>query len=458
MKKLLNYQELKERLSNEASRLKSQLAEGLDSADIALQRARGKRMHVGVAGMSHSGKSSFITGLVAQLEAGDASELTGFCAALEGRIMDVEVLSADAAVPFAYEEQKQRFANGKYPRSTTEAAELRLKISYCKRSGKESTLELIISDFPGEWLMDVALLSMSYEEWNTWQCALWRADAERFGVLDVFQHDEIASTLTLAEILNAQLRKFIAKRRNEQALSINTPGRIAITGAEVAEDAIPLPCFDWRAGEDEVLDQFLIERYERYKKEYVEAFFEHCIKPIDRQLVLLDVHSISHDGEAALQRIKQALQLVMGQVNYGEASSVSRLFGAKVDRVLFVATKSDLVLPEDHHAMQSLLRTVVDPTINDIKRQRSAVAIQTAAAMVATQYVRHSGELYLEAVTEDGRCLRFRNPALMREEGINYAEQQSWELPRLSPLRRSELPGHQRLDQVLETLLGDYLQ
>jgi len=156
--------------------------------------------------------------------------------------------------------------------------------------------------------------------------------------------------------------------------------------------------------------------------------------------------------------VSKALELVVGQVNYGSSGILSRFFSSSVDRVLFVATKSDLVLPEDHQGMLTVLREVVNPVIGYIRHSNCAVAIQTAAAMVATQYVRHSGELYIEAVTDSGRCIRFRNPELMKGHDINFSEQKTWELPPLSPMTRSEVPGHQRLDQVLETLLGDYLQ
>jgi len=285
MKKLSNYQKLKERLTSDTERLRSQLSASISEAEVALQKLRGKRLHIGVAGMSGSGKSSFITGLLAQLESGNASELTGFNAILEGRIKDVEVVAQEGGVRFDYPEQKQRFINGQYPSSTIEATEVQLNIRYVKRSGRESTLELIISDFPGEWLMDVALLSMDYAAWNQWQCALWYEDAKQQGLLEVFAHEQIAATITLPEILTAHLKEFIASRRSKQALSINTPGRLAIAGADVQEGAIPIPCFDWRQGEDEVLDDFLNNRYERYKKEYVEAFFNQSIRPIDRQLI-----------------------------------------------------------------------------------------------------------------------------------------------------------------------------
>ena len=50
----------------------------------------------------------------------------------------------------------------RWPKSTRQISELRLVIDYQSRYGAPNTLTLDIVDYPGEWLLDLPLLTKSY--------------------------------------------------------------------------------------------------------------------------------------------------------------------------------------------------------------------------------------------------------------------------------------------------------
>ena len=61
---------------------------------------------------------------------------------------------------------------GRTPR--TRISELRLIVEYESLRGAARTLTLDIVDYPGEWLLDLPLLTKSYEQWAAESLALSR--------------------------------------------------------------------------------------------------------------------------------------------------------------------------------------------------------------------------------------------------------------------------------------------
>ena len=70
----------------------------------------------------------------------------------------------DDAVPrFGYESHVHSLvAERRWPASTQQISELRVIVEYQSRSGYQRKLTLDIVDYPGEWLLDLPLLTKSY--------------------------------------------------------------------------------------------------------------------------------------------------------------------------------------------------------------------------------------------------------------------------------------------------------
>ena len=128
-------------------------------------------LRLGVTGLSRSGKTVFITGLVANLlNRGRMPQLTA-----APRIEAVHLQpQPDITLPrFDYEGHLAAMTGDdpRWPASTRAISELRLSFRlapsglFSALSGPR-TLHLDIVDYPGEWLLDLALIGKSYAEWS----------------------------------------------------------------------------------------------------------------------------------------------------------------------------------------------------------------------------------------------------------------------------------------------------
>ena len=123
-------------------------------------------LRLGVTGLARSGKTVFTTALVHHLVRG--TPLPAFRPAAEGRIRRARLAhQPDDDVPrFAFEANLDALvARRLWPGSTTRISELRLDIDYERASRWRSgpaRLTLDIVDYPGEWLLDLALLDADY--------------------------------------------------------------------------------------------------------------------------------------------------------------------------------------------------------------------------------------------------------------------------------------------------------
>src|SRR3712207_1910953 len=154
--------------------LLTDLASRAGSAAQSLWEASGQlvqpSLRLGVTGLARSGKTVFTTALVQHLTEG--SSLAAFRASAEGRIRRARLAhQPDDDVPrFPYEEHVAALVEARrWPQSTRRISELRVDIEYERASGWRSgpaSLALDIVDYPGEWLLDLALIDASFADWS----------------------------------------------------------------------------------------------------------------------------------------------------------------------------------------------------------------------------------------------------------------------------------------------------
>src|SRR5215475_2404757 len=132
-------------------------------------------VRLGVTGLSRAGKTLFITALIHGLTRGGRFPV--FEAYASGRIARANLApQPDDAVPrFDYENHlRTLIEDRRWPNSTVDISELRLVIDYQRQNGADRSLTLDIVDYPGEWLLDLPLLSKSFEQWSAESLALSR--------------------------------------------------------------------------------------------------------------------------------------------------------------------------------------------------------------------------------------------------------------------------------------------
>ncbi|MBL8597484.1 MAG: YcjX family protein [Devosia sp.] len=357
-------------------------------------------LRLGVTGLSRAGKTIFITALVHNLLTG--GRLPGFAPLADGRFIGARLAeSPDASIPrFAYEQHLDALT-GKtphWPESTRRISQLRLVLKFQSQQwwagwAGPSTLNLDIVDYPGEWLLDLPLLSLSFAEWSAEALARAgepTAPAEARTYLDLLATLDASKEISepdaekLAAAFTAYLR---ASRADTHALSTLPPGRFLMPGDLEGTPALtfaplPAPASALRRGS---LYATLEHRFEAYKDIVVRPFFRDHFARLDRQIVLVDTLRALNAGPAAVADIETALTEILACFRQGDANPFLRLISRRIDRILFAATKADHVHSTSHDRLEAILNRLV---ARAARRAKFAGAETSSVALAAVRATR----------------------------------------------------------------------
>lgn len=452
-------------------------------------------LRLGVTGLSRAGKTIFITALVHNLLT--QGRLPGFAPLADGRFIGARLAEyPDATIPrFAYEQHMVALTANPptWPESTRRISQLRIVLKFQSAkwwSGMRgpATLNLDIVDYPGEWLLDLPLLGLSFAEWSSE--ALERArqpghakEAEVF--LSELDSTDTAKTANDpdAERLATAFTGYLRRSREDGALSTLPPGRFLLPGDLEGSPALtfaplPRPTGALRNGS---LYSMLEHRYEAYKSQVVRPFFRDHFARLDRQVVLVDTLRALNTGPAAVADLETALTAVLACFRQGEANPLLRPFSRRIDRILFAATKADHV----HHTSHDRLETILNRLVASAsKRARFAGAETKSIAMAGIRAtsegtIRENGETLptligtplkgevLDGTEYDGNTEIALFPGDLPERPDSLFEDGNpvtLNFLRFTPPQRLErnatgdpvLP-HIRLDRAIDYLIGDWM-
>ena len=356
-------------------------------------------LRLGVTGLARSGKTVFTTAFVHHLIRG--TPLPAFRPAAEGRIRRARLApQPDDDIPrFAYEANLDALVRDRrWPGSTTRISELRLDIDYERRAlwrSGPATLTVDIVDYPGEWLLDLALLDQSYRDWSRETAETARrpgrmALAEPWRVAlagtDPSGPPDEAVAGRLAEAFRAYLTSL---RAGPDAVATTPPGRFLMPGDLAGSPALTFAPLD--PGEapiaGDTLAGLMERRFEAYKRKVVGPFFRDHFQRIDRQIVLVDVLAAIDGGPLALAELEEALDRVLMAFNAGRNTILSRLFAPRAERVLFAATKADHLHHTQHDRLERCLRHLVTRAT---RRQETAGARVGTVALASVRATRET--------------------------------------------------------------------
>ena len=440
-------------------------------------------LRLGVTGMARAGKTVFITSLVANLL--NRARMPGLTAQAEGRIQAAYLQpQPDDTLPrFDYEDHLAALtgATPHWPESTRSISELRLSFRVRPTgllggiSGPR-TLHLDIVDYPGEWLLDLGLMEKSYAEWSEGVLSRLehRAYAQDFlsaarTASGTAQFDE-SQAQTLARLYTAYLQE--ARRKG---ISDVTPGRFLLPGDLAGSPVLtfaPLPFEDHppRRG----LYREMARRYDAYRARVVKPFFTEHFARIDRQVVLVDALSAIHAGPEAVADLGQGMEAILQAFRPGRNAWLTQfLFGKRVEKILFAATKADHL----HHAQHGRLTAVLDQLLSGAVSRADFAGARTASMSLASlrctveETLRHEGRM-LDCVRgrlADGREAAFY-PGDLPEDPSRITQGHragdkwldgDYRIMNFQPapltLKPGEGPPHIRLDRAAQFLLGDRL-
>lgn len=442
-------------------------------------------IRLGVTGLSRAGKTVFITGLVANLL--QRGRMTQLRAEADHRIEAVYLQpQPDDTLPrFAYEDHLAALTGDdpRWPQSTRAVSELRLSFR-CKPLGLlggltgPRVLHVDIVDYPGEWLLDLALIGKSYAEWSeaTLDRIAKRREAGEFMANARAEDGALALTEAKAQSLATAFTAYLTAAR-AAGWSDCTPGRFLLPGDLAGSPVltfapIPKPASTPRNSLWREMDR----RFEAYKAKVVQPFFREHFAKIDRQVVLVDVLGAIHQGPRAVEDLRRTMAEVLASFRPGKNGWLSGILGGKrVEKILFAATKADHL----HHSQHPALTAIMQAMLHDAISRANFAGAETMAASLAS--LRCTVE---ETITRDGEShdavrgkllstgkqatmypgelptdpARLLSPA---REGAERWLDADYGLMEFAPARLSLKPGfgppHIRLDRAAEFLIGDRL-
>jgi uncharacterized protein len=358
-------------------------------------------LRLGVTGLSRSGKTVFITALVHALLHGGRMPL--FNAHANGRITRAYLEpQVHYELPrFAYEAHLADLTSKdrRWPESTSRMSELRLTIDYMPRGFfarnlSRGRLHIDILDYPGEWLLDLPLLSLSYRKWSraTLQAAarapraaLAKAWINHLASLDPSTPADEMTAHTAARLFTAYLARC---RDDAMALSSLPPGRFLMPGDLEGSPLLtfaPLDLAEEAPAPKGSLAEMMERRYDAYVAHVVRPFFLDHFARLERQIVLVDVLSALNAGPSAIADLKAALTDVLGAFRQGGNTWLSQVLGRRIDRILFAATKADLVHHTSHDALAGILRAVIEDAAIRAQYAGAEIDVAAIAAVRATR-------------------------------------------------------------------------
>ncbi len=442
-------------------------------------------IRLGVTGLARAGKTVFITSLIANLM--DRGRMPGLSAQAQGRIRAafLQPQPDDTVARFDYESHLAALTgpDPHWPESTRAISELRLSLRVqpagllAGLSGPR-TVHLDIVDYPGEWLLDLALLDKDYAEWSAGVLERIepRPQAEAFLAEARATDASAALDEAKAQALARSYTGYLTAAR-DAGFHDCTPGRFLLPGDLAGSPALtfaPLPRAGraprgslWRAFE---------RRYDAYKARVVKPFFRDHFARIDRQVVLVDALGAIHKGPQSVGDMRHAMAEILGAFRPGRNALLSRLLmGRRVERILFAATKADHL----HHAQHPRLTAIMQAMLREAVDRADFAGAETRAMSLAA--LRATVE---ETRTHDGRaldCVRGRRLDTGRQaaffagelpedpgrllaparEGARTWLDADYSVMQFAPgplsLRPGDGPPHIRLDRAAEFLIGDRL-
>ncbi len=439
-------------------------------------------IRLGVTGLSRAGKTVFITSLVANLL--ERGRMGGLRAASDGSIRAayLEPQPDDTLPRFDCETHLDAMTgpDPHWPESTRAISELRLSFRVQPTGliaglGGPQTLHVDIVDYPGEWLLDLALLEKDYAGWS--REALERARRrsaadEALAALDATDAEAKFDDQT-AQRLAESWTGYLARAR-EAGFSDCTPGRFLLPGEMAGSPALTFAPLEGATEKRGTLGAEFARRFEAYKREVVKPFFRAHFSRIDRQVVLVDALGAIHAGPQALEDLRATLADILGTFKPGRNAFLTEIFrGRRVEKILFAATKADHL----HHSQHGRLTRVMEALVDEAKRRADFAGAKTAAISVAAlratteDSVPHEGETLevVRGVTAEGRRGAFypgelpEDPQMLLSQGRRGAEawlDAEFGVMRFVPQggsRPGSGPPHIRLDRAAEFLIGDRL-
>ena len=368
---------------------------------------------IGVTGFSRAGKTVFIGSLAQALLTTDAwkqhrgqGPLAQFGPFERGEIRSASIRDDIHThlphFPFRKVRDSLLDLDAHWPDPTVGISRLVLDLDTVPRTGIMSKIskkvglqnvgfghiQLELVDYPGEWLIDFAMLEQSYEQWSkdmlARACTGIRAtlSAGFLCQLEQIPDDAVFDEEVIGRLADAWEQYL--RNASVKGFTMNQPGRL-LRPDELRHSPIlrlvPLP----ERYHQSKFFKGMSKRFAEYKTKIIKPFYRKHFSRMDRQIVLVDILQTLQGGQAVFEEMTEALALTLRAFNYGKGGWLSHLpWIGKTTHVLFAATKADHVTRHDRANLEQLLRRMLSALDSD-NRLRADVARHEVIALASVR-------------------------------------------------------------------------
>jgi predicted YcjX-like family ATPase len=387
------------------------LSEWLSGVPDFAELVSGSTVNLAVTGLSRAGKTVFITSLVHNLLSAlhQPYRMPLLKVVGDGHLVAARLAASKTGrLPhFPYERNIEHMAANPadWPARTVDISEIEIDIRFVpggtlgylmSRMGSGvATLKLKIIDYPGEWLLDLPLLTQSYTDWSSATLQLCRRGIridtarEFLAFVSDHRHDALASDDD-AKRAHELYRQHLRAARDKHGLSFLQPGRFLDPGPLADNAYMWFAPLDIRAGvkhaSDGTLAALMERRFETYKTEVVMPFYSQYFRNYSRQVVLVDVLGALLAGREVFEDTRQAVDAILESFRYGQSGIIGQLLGnARIEKVLFAATKADHVPEVQRDHLAALLRNMVALPALDVTSSKAMIDVTALASVISTE-------------------------------------------------------------------------
>lgn len=463
------------RLKTAAGSTLEGIAAAFDASPLSQRRHR-----IAVTGLQRSGKTVFITAFAQALRTAAEAPMASFpFFPWREQVRGVELLAIPGVQRFPFEERLDQLLAEPpaWPAPTTGLSGLRVRIRHgdvgLLRSvvSSETTTDLDLIDYPGEWLLDLPMLTQSFRDWSR-QMEELANSAGRNDLaapwLDAVRALDPAAPENPAELARIGLlyRDYLLRCREERSLCFVQPGRFALGNEAVDPAALFFPLSSVRSGmlsaKRGTMGAALLQRHAVYLRQ-VRQFYGEVFGRMGKQVLLVDLLSALQQGRDAFADLGLAIRSISDAFDELRHPLLRLLPLARVDRLALAATKADHVTADQHANLVNLLRDLIgEPFLQATARQSGLLAVSSVRATtdlklkvngLATPFLRGIPAGRAEVLDIQPGVIPGTIPAADQwaEQGFNIRR---FEPPRLGPAFRDRPLPHVNLDKVLQFLLA----
>ena len=240
------------------------------------------------------------------------------------------------------------------------ALELTVPRSGLAASLPPRVLRLELLDYPGEWLLDLPLLTQDFAAWsdNVLRRLDGAAAAKPFLQFSAGLPGSAARDESLAATGHRLYREALQRMRDKEGLVFLQPGRFLMPAPGAEPPWTGFFPFRGRGG----LAGLLTERYDAYRASVREGLVSPLFGQVDRMVVLADLLTALHTGRESFADAQAALAAAAAALRWRSSftETVAALLSLRrpppvIRRVAYAATKADHVASRQRGNLRGLV-------------------------------------------------------------------------------------------------------